>query len=257
MSEISRIQKLYQTIVEYQEDVPEISIFTSRTLLELLIHSYYDNSNLTKPVDSNGYHILSDMVKNLQNQNLISKSIFDIMEDIRKKGNIVAHPTLGEVEKSDSQKIIQNISKVLIWYYETNADFSFSFVYQFYKKSNLPIAKTPKELKTGFALVDYLLSSSIFSNTNKFISSYVELITKNENEKSELFDFIYAKEYWVQSYIEFKEEYNNPNWLENMKRKYKKLKGKRNQPAKDYKEIYEDEYFQFKEKEAKIMKLYS
>ncbi|MBZ0181322.1 MAG: DUF4145 domain-containing protein, partial [Melioribacteraceae bacterium] len=254
MSEISRIQKLYQTIVEYQEDVPEISIFTSRTLLELLIHSYYDNSNLTKPVDSNGYHILSDMVKSLQNQNLISKSIFDIMEDIRKKGNIVAHPTLGEVKKSDSQKIIQNISKVLIWYYETNADFSLSFVYQFYKKANIAKNSIPKKFKASFAHLDFLLSSSIFSNTNKFISSYVELITKYENEKSELFDFIYAKEYWVQSYIEFKEEYNNPNWLENMKRKYKKLKGKRNQPAKDYKEIYEDEYFQFKEKEAKIMK---
>lgn len=257
MSEINRIQKLYQTIIEYQEDVPEISIFTSRTLLELLIHSYYDNSNLTKPIDTNGYHILSDMVKNLQNQNLISKSIFDIMEDIRKKGNIVAHPTLGEVEKSDSQKIIQTISKIMIWYSENYTDLNFSLLYQIYRKSRISKTAIPKKLKVDFTLVDFLLSSSIFSNTNKFISSYVELITKYENEKSELFDFIYAKEYLVQSYIEFKEEYNNPNWLENIKRKYNKLKGKRNQPAQEYKYIYEDEYYQFKEKEAKIMKLYS
>lgn len=257
MSELERIHKLYNTIVEYEEDVPEISIFTSRTLLELLLHNYYDINSLPKPTDANGYHILSDMIKNLQSKKLMSKGILDIMEDIRKKGNIIAHPTIGEIKKGDSKKSIENISEVLIWYNSANAEFQFSLVYQIYKKAKISQTKTPKEFKVGFALVDFILSSSIFSKTNKFMSSYVDLITKYENEDSDLFDFIYEKKELVQDYEEFKEDYNNPDFFEKMKRKYKKFKGKRNQPAKDYKDIYGNKYSIFKEKEAKILSKYS
>lgn len=84
-----------------------------RKTLEKTIHTYYDTLKIEKPVNEEGYSVLSQLSKQLHEQKIINDYVFDSSEMVRRLGNKAAHYSNIEFERSDVGDAVVNVCIVI------------------------------------------------------------------------------------------------------------------------------------------------
>ena len=236
---LQKLQGLANITLEVSHIDGATTLFLSRKISEMLIHEYFENMEIKKPRNAQGYPTPFLLNKYLLENKLIGKKVHTNMEAIREKGNLAAHAYDKKVTKQQLQSSIKELSFILTWFLEEFGETDNS-LYMFATRNSktfskkVPIDSYSYEL---FKVTKDITTLSLFSKTKHLIHLTNDFDYEGIVD-DELIDLIDMTNDIANKYDDLKYEFDPNDYKGNILQRLFKSQSKKVTPSKAFRYVF-------------------